>query len=416
MTMTTTSFDLGTPVVAPAGTDSATRRGWRRVDGWLLAALGGLLLFGLVINYTASYTIGNKWFDDGSYYLKRQLIWMVVGLGAGAIMYAIDYRVWRRFSVLVILGTLAMLMGVLVFGVTRLGGERWLLTGGSVQPSELAKLTVVIYIADWLASKKDDIRDVTLGLIPFSIMMGIICGLIVLEHSFSIALLVGLVAVVMFFTAGAELTQMLMAGAVASVVFVGLILQAPYRMDRVRSFMDPSADPSGHGYQVIQSLSAIGEGGVFGVGLGSGQQKALVPLAHTDNVFAVVAEELGLAGCLLVLALFSVIVWRGFRIAAGAPTPYASLLAAGITCWITGQALINIGVVTHLIPATGVTLPFVSYGGSSLVTSLAAMGLLLNISGRVDPAKAKIYGALDLRRGDRRSRLSRTHRARRVGL
>lgn len=414
--MTMTTFDLD-PRSAPAAPEAApvVRPRWRHFDRQLAAVLGLILLFGLVVNYTASYTIGHKFFGDGTYYVKRQLVWLGVGLAAGGLMFAVDYRLWRRWSVLIMAGTLVMLIGVLAFGVTRLGGERWFLAGGSVQPSELAKLTVVIYIADWLASKKDDIRDVTMGLIPFSIMIGTVCGLIVMEHSFSVALLVGLVATVMFFTAGAELVQMLTAGSVAGLVFVALMLQAPYRVDRVRAFMDPAADPTGNGYQVLQSLSAVGEGGLFGVGLGSGQQKALVPLAHTDNVFAVVAEELGVVGGLVMLLLFGFLALRGFRIAGGAPNRYASLLATGITTWIIAQALINVAVVTHVIPPTGVPLPFISYGGSSLVTCLAAMGLLLNISARSDPAKARLYGDLDLRRGDRRSRLSRTHRARRVG-
>ncbi|MFN2114524.1 MAG: putative lipid II flippase FtsW [Anaerolineae bacterium] len=384
---------------------------WRG-DAMLVTVVVGLLLVGIVAAYTSSYSIGDKFFGDGGYFLKRQLLWTLIGGGAFVVAAAIDYRVWRRYSVLIMAATLLMLIAILATGAARFGGQRWILGTGSVQPSELAKMAVVIYIADWRSSKRDDIRDVTLGLIPFAILMGIVCGLILLQPDFSTAVLVGAVAVAVFFTAGADLKQMVVSCAIAAVVLAGLIVQAPYRLERVRSFVDPTADPTGAGYQIMQTLDSIMRGGVTGVGLGAGQQKHVLPAAHTDAVFAVLGEELGLLGCLVVLALFALFAWRGFRVASGAPDRFGSLLAVGITCWILGQALINIAVVTAFMPFTGIPLPFISFGGSSLVTCMAASGLLVSISRHMDPDRMKAYARMDLGRGNSRSRLSRAHRAR----
>jgi cell division protein FtsW len=409
--MTSLLLDHSTAAAEP----EVAARGRGEIDRILAGAIAALMLLGLMIMYTASYSMAFSVFGDANYFIKRQLLWAVVGLAVGGFMLAVDYRTWRRYSVLMMAGTLVMLVAILAFGATRFGGQRWMMGGGSIQPSELAKLAVIIYIADWLASKRDDIKDVTLGLIPFAILMGIVCGLVILQPNFSTAMIIGAVATAMFFTAGADLRQMLISGAIAAVVLVGLMLQAPYRFERVKTFLDPAADPSGSGYQVLQTLNSIVRGGVLGVGLGQGQNKHVLPAAHTDAIFAVLAEELGLIGCLVVLGLFAVIAWRGFRIAAGAPDRFSSLLAVGMTCWIVVQALVNIAVVTAFMPFTGVPLPFVSSGGSSLVMCLAAAGLLLNISRRVDPARAKVYAHLDLGRGHRRARLSRAHRARSVG-
>jgi cell division protein FtsW len=308
-----------------------------------------------------------------------------------------------------------VLVGILVMGADRFGGQRWVLGGGSIQPSELAKLTVVLYVADWLSSKREDVRDLTLGLVPFAILMGFLCGLVILQPNYSTAIILAAIATAMFFTAGADLKQMLISGAIASTVLVGLILQSPHARQRVSTFFDPSSDPSGAGYQVLQALDAIKRGGLLGVGLGQGQVKHVLPVAHSDAVFAVLGEEAGLLGCLLMVVLFAVVAWRGFRVAAGAPDHFASLLATGVTCWLLIQALVHIAVVIGFMPFTGVPLPFVSFGGSSLVASLAGVGLLLNISRRVNPARARVYVPVDLWRGHRRARLSRAHRARRLG-
>ncbi len=402
---------MATAALAPVHARSRRRRS---CDTVLLAAVAGLVLFGLLITYTASYSMGDAVYGDGAYFLKRQSIWTALGIAAMVVMYSIDYRLWRRYSIPIIIATLLMLAGLLAVGAERFGGQRWLVGGGSVQPSELAKLAVIIYIADWLAGKRDDIRDVTLGLVPFAILIGIVCGLIMLQPDFSTAILIGSVATVLFFMAGADLLQMLTSGSLASVVLVSVVMRAPYRLERVKVFLDPESDPVGAGFQPLQTLQSIMRGGLTGVGLGQGQQKHILPTPHTDAVFAVVGEELGILGCLTLVALFALLTWRGLRIAAGAPDRFASLLATGITCWITLQALLNVAVVTAMVPFTGIPLPFLSFGGSSLIMCMAGVGLLLNLGTHSDPRRARAYANLDLRRRNGRSRLSRAHRARQL--
>lgn len=403
---------ITTAAIAPLRREA--RRSRQPVDSVLLASIAALILIGLLVTYTASYGLAQADDGDGTFFLKRQALWTVIGLAAMAVMLVLDYRLWQRYSILIMVGTVIMLVALLAIGADRFGAQRWLVGGGSVQPSELAKLAVIIYVADWLAGKRDDIRDVTLGLIPFAILIGVVCGLITLQPDFSTALLIGLVATVMFFTAGADLVQMLTSGAIATVVLIGVIMRAPYRWERVRVFLDPQADPAGAGYQPLQTLHTIMSGGLTGVGLGQGQQKHILPTPHTDAVFAVLGEELGVLACLLVVALFGIVAWRGLRIAAGTEDPFAALLATGVTCWITLQALLNVAVVTTLVPFTGIPLPFISFGGSSLVMCLAASGLLLNMSQYLNPRRARLYADLDLGRRNRRSRLSRAHRARRL--
>jgi cell division protein FtsW len=386
--------------------------GRRLVDGGLLAATAVLVAVGLLGTYTASYRLGDAFWGEGMFFLKRQLVWVLIGLAVAVVTAGVDYRVWRRYSVPLMAGTLAVLLVMLVVHATRFGGGRWLTAGGSIQPSEVAKLAVIVYVADWLSSKREDIRVVELGLIPFVMLTGLVCGLIVLQNHLSTGVLIGLVAMAMFFTAGAEIKQLGWLALLGAFSLAGLIAVMPYRLARVSSFLHPEADPAGAGYQVSQTIGAIVRGGLFGVGLGNGQQKHFIPAPHTDAVFAVLGEELGLIGALLVVGLFALFAWRGFQVAAGADDRFASLLALGITCWIAFQALMNVAVVTSMMPFTGVPLPFVSYGGSSLVVTLAATGLLLNLSRQTDPGRTRTHAHLDFRRGNRRSRLSRDHRAR----
>lgn len=401
--------------MATVALTAARRRSRRRpLDALLVVAVSLLLLIGLLVTYTASYGMADEVFGDGAYFLKRQLTWTMIGLLALLVMFSIDYRAWSQFSIPIMIGTLLMLAALLLVGAERFGGQRWLVGGGSIQPSEIAKLAVIIYIADWLACKRDDVRDITLGLLPFAILMGIVCGLVMLQPDLSTAILIGAVATAMFFTAGADLLQMLTAGAVAGFVLFGVVMRAPYRMERIRVFLDPGSDPVGAGYQPLQTISSISRGGLTGVGLGQGQQKHVLPTPHTDAVFAVLGEELGLIGCLLVVLLFAVVAWRGLRAAAGSPDRFGALLAVGVTCWLVLQALLNVAVVTALVPFTGIPLPYVSFGGSSLVMCLAGAGLLLNIASHSDPRRIKLHANLDLRRRHGRSRLSRAHRARQL--
>ena len=399
---------------SPGVAERARRRLRRTADPVLVLAVLALCAIGLIATYTASFTVGYQAFGDGSYFLKRQLIWCGLGIVVAVVAASIDYRVWRRLAGLMMIGAVVGLAALLFLGAAKYGGQRWALASGSVQPSELAKLVVVVFIADWLAAKKDHVRDFSLGLIPFATITGLVCGLILMQPDFSTAVLLGAVATAMFFVAGADPKHMLQAGSVAGVVLLGVMLQAPYRLARWQTFLDPEGDPTGAGFQIIQALRAIVRGGLTGVGLGHGQNKHLLPAPHTDAVFAVLGEELGILGCLIVVALFALVAWRGLRIAAGAPDMFGGLLAVGITSWIVLQALVNIAVVTAVMPFTGIPMPWISFGGSSLLTCMAGIGILLNVSGHINEERAKIYAAVDFRRGNRRTRLSRAHRARRV--
>ncbi|MFQ5460942.1 MAG: FtsW/RodA/SpoVE family cell cycle protein, partial [Anaerolineae bacterium] len=321
---------------------------------------------------------------------------------------------WRRLGVPMMIATLVMLVAILALGSERYGGQRWAVAGGSVQPSEIAKLTMVLFIADWLSLKREQVRDFSLGLVPFASITGTVCGLILLQPDFSTAVLVGAVASAMYFVAGADLRHMFKAGAVATMALGAIMLRAPYRLERWQTFLNPEADPTGGGFQILQALHAIMRGGLFGVGLGNGQNKHLIPAPHTDAVFAVLGEEMGLVGCLAVVALFAIVAWRGYRIAAGAPDMFGLLLAVGITSWITLQALVNVAVVTAVMPFTGIPLPWISFGGSSLVSCMAGVGMLLNISRRMRSENPGVYPHVDFRRRNSRSRVTRAYRAHRI--
>jgi cell division protein FtsW len=403
----------GAAVPDATQTPSARRRLRRRRDPLLLGAVGALVGLGLLVTYTASFSVGYTYFGEGGYFLKRQLAWMVVGLVAGAFAIGVDYRTWRRFATPAMGLTIVALVVLLAFGADRFGSVRWV-SGGSFQPSELAKMALVVYIAHWLAAKKDQLSDASLGLVPFSVITGLVCGLVILQPNFSTAVLLAAVAVAMFFVAGAPLKHLVQAGGVALGLLAVVMLQAPYRMARWEVFLHPESDPTGGGFQILQSIGAITRGGLMGVGLGNGQNKHLLPAAHTDGVFAVLAEEMGALGGLFVLAMFVIIAWRGLRIATGAPDLFGSLLAVGVTTWIVLQAVVNMAVVTAVMPFTGIPMPWISFGGSSFVTCTAAVGLLLNISGHIDDERAKVTPTMDIRWRNSRSRLSRAHRARRL--
>jgi cell division protein FtsW len=287
---------------------------------------------------------------------------------------------------------------------------------GSVQPSEIAKLAIIIYMANWLASKNEKIKKVTYGLAPFAILLGFIIGLIVLQHDLSTAILIALTAFSMFFIAGGEVWQMLVSGALAGTTFVFLITRSAYRLARITAFLDPFSDPLGQNYQIQQILIGLGSGGISGVGLGASRQKfGAIPAAHTDGIFAILGEELGFIGALLVISLFAFLAYRGFKISLAAPDIFGAILAAGITASLVFQALINVGVVTATLPFTGIPLPFISFGGSSMLVSMASVGLLLSVSRRTTPQSEAVreeadYATHDFRRWNRGTRVPRARR------
>jgi cell division protein FtsW len=316
--------------------------------------------------------------------MLRQLQGAVLGLVALVIFMRIDYHAWQRWSGWIMLGTLLLLALVLIpqVGVNLGGARRWIGIGPlTFQPSELCKLTLIIYMANWLSRKGAKVRRLTYGLVPFSLTLGVVVGLIMLQPDLGSATVIVLIAVALFFIAGADILQLGAIFVIGSASFAGLVFSASYRMNRVLAFLDPWKDPSNIGYHTVQSLLAVGAGGLFGVGLGQSRQKfQYLPVPHSDTIFSVLAEELGLLGGVIVVGLFVALAFRGFRVALRAKDSYGSLLAVGITVWFMFQALINIGGVTAAIPFTGITLPFISSGSSSLMITLAAVGLLLNVS------------------------------------
>jgi cell division protein FtsW len=296
---------------------------------------------------------------------------------------------------------------VLIAGSQKFGAQRWILNG-SVQPSEFAKISVIIYIAAWVTSKGEKIRQLSYGLIPFAILIGLVTGLILFQRDLSTALLIAVTAWLMFFFAGADLFQLVASMVFGVATFIFLIARESYRRERVWTFLRPDVDPSGSAFQVRQALIALARGGILGQGLGASTQKLFgrVPAVHTDTILAVLGEELGMIGCLVLLALFILLAYRGFKVALQAPDAFGTILAAGLTCSLVIQALVNMAVVTATLPYAGVPLPFISYGGSSLLTSMASVGLLLSVSRGLRTTEGRKSAGADLGRGNWRPRVS----------
>lgn len=343
-----------------------------------------LVVVGLVMVLSASSVQSES--DNGSpfTYFSRELLYALVAVGVFVAMLRVDYRVWRRLAVPMLAGSMALLALVVVPGVgTQVNGARsWIGVGPlTFQPSELAKLAVLLFSADLLTRRARQMRDTRLTLRPVVIVAVVVLLLVMAEPDLGSAIVIGVVIFVVLFLAGAplfELGSVSLVGALAATV---VTLSTPYRRDRVLAFLDPSRDPNGIGYQLNQSFTGIASGGLTGVGLGASRAKwGFLPNAHTDFIFAVIAEELGLIGALVVIGLFVAFGVFGVRASLRAPDRFGTLVAAGITAWILAQALVNIGGVIGLMPITGLTLPFISYGGTSLVITMAAAGILTNIA------------------------------------
>jgi cell division protein FtsW len=355
-----------------------TRR-FERPDYWILAAAGILCIIGVLMVFSSSGID-----PDNNTLINKHVQWLVVGAIALIVTSTVPYTRWRRYSVLFIVGTALLLMLVLVIAEPINGAKRWLALGPfSLQPSEMAKLAFVLYLADWCSTKGEKVRDFSNGLVPFGIMLGLLGGLVFVEPDMGTTLVIFSIGITMYFVSGAAIIHMLSGLGLAALTFLLAATLEPYRMQRLLAFMNPW-DPSeqlGINYHTVQSLLALGSGGLTGMGLGASRQKfGWLPEQSTDAIFSVWGQEVGFIGAVLMITLFLVVAWRGFRVAQMAPDGFSALLASGITAWITAQAMINIGAVSGAIPFTGVPLPFVSYGGSSLVITLAGVGLLLNIS------------------------------------
>lgn len=388
-------------------------------DKWLFAATIGLALFGVVMVYSASALLAQSENHGHFYYVKKQAIWTAIGFVAMLAAMQFDYNRLRDRRIVygLLLLTVFLLFAVFAFSPVN-GARRWIkFSGFSIQPSEISKLVLVIFLAYFLEKRAGEEREFWRTFIPCGMTAALLAGLVVVEPDFGTSLMLAVTFVVVIYTAGARLSHLAMAAAPAFVVAAGLLIFVPWRMARLVTFLDPWADPQKSGFQVVQSLIAVGSGGTNGLGFAQGKQKMLfLPYAHSDFIFAVIGEELGLLGTLAVLLIFAVFLWRGIRISLLAPDRFSKLLSLGIVTSIVAQALFNISVVLSLLPTKGIPLPFISYGGSSLVPTLAAVGILLNISqhttGSVSPGLLK---SVPERRGKEPRKL-RVAPARRMAL
>lgn len=354
----------------------------RRIDPLIVGITLALSLGGLVMVFSASGVMAESKFTNSTYYLQRQIIWMVLGCTVLLVGSWIDYSRWKRWVPIIVLGCLAALLLVLGVGPQINGARRWLTFGYfSIQPTEMAKLAVVLYLAAFLSNPHRRVTDWQRGFLPPAGIVGLICGLIVIEPDLGSTVVIGLVFIAMMFLAGARVRHLAYLGLPMVAGLFVLIWMSPERWERMTTFLSPFEDRKGAGYQLVQSILALENGGLFGVGLGQGKQKLLyLPEGHTDFVLALVGEELGLFGTAGLMALFAILVVKGFRVAALAPDLFGRYLALGITLLLGIQALINAGVVSGILPTKGLTLPLVSYGGSSLLATMLAIGILLSIA------------------------------------
>ena len=356
----------------------------RQVDYGILLTVSALLAVGLVMVLSASYVEAGQDYGDPYYFFKRQLMWMAIGLAGMWLAAKIDYDFWNRHAGVIMWLSIGLLVLVLVpgIGIASHGARRWLGFGQvRFQPSEVAKLTAVMYASHLLGRTPLGSRDLRRGLLPTLTMLLLLAALMMIEPDLGTTVAtVGTVGVILLM---AELPWTWAGGLIAAAapVLAFLIFGEEYRRRRFLAFLNPEADPLGAGYHITQGLYALGEGTLFGSGLGGSLQKYFwVPERHTDFIFAILGDELGFVGAAAVIALFALFAWRGYRVAITVGDRFGALLATGLTTLIVVQAVINIGVVTSVLPVTGITLPFISFGGSSLVFSLTSVGMLLNIS------------------------------------
>ncbi len=356
------------------------------VDFTLLFTVLLLVIIGIIMVFSSSSASAYYKIGDSYYYLKRQMLWAILGFISMFILSNFNYEGYERLSKQILVAGLLSLLTVFIpgLGVTLNGATRWIaIAGSTIQPSEFAKLAVIIYTASALNRKKDEVRSFSRGIVPFLIVAGIVFGLIMLQPDFSTGISIVAIVLVMLFVAGANIGHLLGLTVPGLAAIILLIVSEPYRLIRWTSFIDPFQDPQRSGYQAIQSLYALGSGGLFGLGLGRSRQKFFyIPLPQNDFIFSIIGEELGFIGTVTVVFLFMLLIWRGIRIAIHAPDFFSSVLASGIVAMIAIQVIMNIAVVTSSMPVTGIPLPLISAGGSSLLFTLSSIGILLNISKR----------------------------------
>lgn len=361
---------------------------WKPADWWLIVGVVILSLFGLMMVYDSSVAIAMRDFSNQYYFVREQSKWLILGSIACLIFSITDYHVWRPFALPLLIATVILLLVVFIpgVGVHALGARRWINMGLFVlQPAELAKLTLVIYLSAWFTPHHSDGAGFSAKekkrLAAFLLLVALIVGLVMIEPDLGTSVIILGIALVLYFFSGAPVRQFLLLFPILTSMLVGLAVASPYRFRRLTTFLNPDVDPQGASYQIRQILLALGSGGIFGVGFGRSRQKyEYLPEANTDSIFAIIGEEIGFLGAVAVILAFLFVIWRGFRIAKRAPDEFGRMLALGISSWIAIQTIIHLGSAVALIPFTGVPLPLVSYGGSSLIILLSAIGIVLNIS------------------------------------
>lgn len=343
-----------------------------------------LLCIGVVMIFSSSGIYALQEMGDTCYFLNRHLMFLFLGFMAGMTVMSFDYRLLRKWAKPLLIISFFLLVLVLIPGIGKssYGARRWFRIGPiNFQPSELAKLAVMIYAADFLARKKSKVADFWNGFIPLMMVLGVFALLIVKQPDLGNTVLMASIVLIMMFVAGADLKQIGILGLLAAPVLYFLVAKVPYRLARIMAFLDPWQDSQGAGFQLTQSQIALGSGGLFGVGLGHSMQKLFyLPAAHTDFILSIIGEELGLVGTLCVIGLFAAFIWQGVRIVKRTTDPFGYFLGVGIMSMMSLQAVVNIGVSIGAFPTKGLPLPFISYGGSALIFHLIAVGILLNIS------------------------------------
>jgi len=357
----------------------------RSPDLWLFIAVILLLAIGICMVFSSSYIMAYKWYGDSYYFLKRQLIYAIIAILAFFFAIYADYHCYKKLNIPILILSITLLSMVYIPGIGRTAGgaSRWIKIGFfSFQPSEIAKFALILYMAESLTRKQiKDVETFIRGVLPPLIIMLIMFLLILNEPDFSTSLIILGISFIMLFIGGTKVIQLYALIIAAIPLGIFILSREEYRRTRLLSFLDPWKDPLDSGFHIIQSLLALGSGGIFGIGLAESKQKYFyLPDQHTDFIFSIIGEELGFIGTAVIIILFTVLLWRGFCIALDSSDQFGTLLAAGITSMIVFQSIINIGVVTKMIPTTGITLPFISYGGSSLIVNMFCAGILLNIS------------------------------------
>ena len=354
----------------------------KKIDKILLISVIILSIFGLIMIYSSSYIWANYKFNDPFKYLKNQTIFIIIGLFITYFLSKIPYIIYKKYSNIILISCIILLLLVLIpgIGTIRNGSRSWFGIGPfGIQPSEATKLGLIIFTAKYLNNNK--IKDFKSSLLPLLIIVSLIFGLIMLQPDFGTGIIIVMSIISILFISGVNMSFFIKLGFLGLFGIIILVIIAPYRMARITSFINPWSDPLGSGFQIIQSLYAIGPGGLLGLGIGNSIQKHFyLPEPQTDFIFSIISEELGFAGVLIISTLFITIIYRGFKISINQEDKFAKYLAYGITFSIAFQTILNLMVVVGLIPVTGVTLPFLSYGGSSLLISMAEIGILLNIS------------------------------------